>query len=130
MTDEFEIVMLEDRPTHYIQNMKTINTYSFQSSTSDDTSRFMLHFGPDNNASYNELPARIYTDGTQLIIDLTLVGKETEVIVCDLLGRILVQKTLQGLTQHKLSINAKTQILIIYLRNPQGNICRKLYYNQ
>jgi len=126
---EFEVVMLEDLQRHYIQNMKTSDTYGFQSSTSDDPSRFMLHFGPDNKATYAELPARIYTDGTQLIIDLTLVGKETEAFVCDILGRILLQKTLQGLTQHKLSINAKSQILMVYLKNQQGNICRKLYYN-
>ena len=120
--------MLEDRQRHYIQNMKTINTYRFQSSTSDDASRFVLHFGPGNETTYNELPAKIYTDGTQLIIDLTLVGKETDAYVCDLLGRILFHKTLQGLTQYKVSINAKTQIIIVYLRNQQGKICRKIYF--
>ena len=89
---------------------------------------FMLHFGPGNESTYNELPARIYTDGSDLIIDLTLVGKETDAYVCDLLGRLLVQKTLQGLTQYKLSINAKTQIIIVYLKNQQGKICRKIFF--
>ncbi len=126
--NKFETVMLEDRITHYIQNMKARNTYSFQSSTSDDASRFILHFGPDNSAHYDELPARIYTDGTQLIIDLSLIAKETEALVYDAMGRLLLQKTLQGATQHKLSISVKPQIFIVHLRNQQGNISRKLFY--
>ncbi len=127
--DQFEIVMLEDRLTHYIQDMKTLNGYGFQSSTADDGSRFILHFAPDNTAAYTELPARIYSDGIQLIIDLTLIGTETEAFVYDAIGRLLMRTTLLGLAQHRLIINAKTQIVIVYLKNPQGNKCLKLFYN-
>jgi len=127
--NEFAIVTLEDRQTNYIQNMKAGNTYNFQSSASDDVSRFVLHFGPGNEAAYNELPARIYSDGIRLIIDLTLITNESEAFVFDVLGRLLLQTTLQGLVQHKLSINAKSQIIIVYLKNQQGNLCRKLFYN-
>lgn len=126
--NEFEIVMLEDRLTHYIQDMKTLNGYSFLSSTADDASRFILHFAVDNTASYSELPARIYTDGFQLIIDLTLIGTETEAFAYDSIGRLLMHTTLQGLAQHRLTINAKTQIVIVYLKNPQGNKSLKLFY--
>jgi hypothetical protein len=127
--NEFAIVILEDRLTNYIQNMQAGNTYSFQSSTFDDVSRFVLHFGYGNEAAYNELPARIYTDGIQLIIDLTLIGKESEAFVYDATGRLLLQKTLQGLTLYKFNINAKSQILIVYLKNQQGNLYRKLFIN-
>jgi hypothetical protein len=114
---------------HYLRNMKVGNAYNFDASTTDDDNRFILHFGPDNNASYDELPARIYTDGSQLIIDLSLIGKETEVFVYDVLGRSLLQETMPGLTQYKRSINARSQILIVYLKNQQGSMCRKLFYN-
>ena len=124
---EFAIVTLEDRQTNYIQNMKAGNSYNFQSSTSDDASRFVLHFGTGNESAYNELPARIYSDGIQLIIDLTLITNESEAFVFDELGRLLLQTTLQGLEQHKLILNAKSQIIIVYLKNQQGNLCRKLF---
>ncbi|MEI6898923.1 MAG: hypothetical protein WCL00_03515, partial [Bacteroidota bacterium] len=127
--DEFDIVMLEDRQCHYIQNLKKINTYHFQSSLSDDASRFVLHFGPGNETTYNELPARIYADGNQLIIDLGLVSKETEAFVCDALGRLLVHKTLKGLTQYKLSINSVFQLIIVTLQNQQGTKSRKLFFH-
>ena len=121
--------MLEDRQTHFIQNMKAKNTYSFQSSRTDDAFRFVLHFGPDDNALYSELPARIYTDGVHLLIDLSLVSKETETYVYDALGRLLLQTSLQGSTLHTLDIKAKSQILVVQLKNQQGNICRKLFFN-
>ena len=121
--------MLEDRQEHYIQNMKAKNTYSFQSTTNDNPFRFILHFGADNKAIYNELPARIYSDGSQLIIDLSLVSKETEVFVYDDLGRILQQTILQGGVMHKLTVEAKSQILVVQLINPQGNLSKKLFFN-
>ena len=126
--NEFSIVMLEDRQTNYIQNLKTGKTYCFNASTNDDANRFILHFGPDRYAHYNQLPARIYTSGNQVIIDLTLVSNETEVSVYDASGRLLLQNSLQGLRQHKFSINAPPQILFVYLKNQQGNFNCKLYY--
>ena len=71
--------------------MKIGNTYDFEASKTDDANRFVLHFGPDNSASYNQLPARIYTDGSQLIIDLSLIGPETDAFVYDMLGRLLLE---------------------------------------
>jgi hypothetical protein len=126
--EKFTIVMLEDRKTNYIQNMIPKNTYSFSASTTDDENRFVLHFGPDKNAHYSQLPARIYTSGNQVIVDLTLISNQTEVFLYDAMGRLILENTLQGLKQHKLSINAPPQILLVYLQNQQGNFNCKLFY--
>ncbi len=126
--DKFDIVTLEDKQMQYNQNMKAKKTYSFISARTDNENRFVLHFGVDNQYSNNELPARIYTFGTRLMVDLSVVGGETEAFVYDAIGRILLQKTLQGSTLHELNINSSTQILLVQLRNKQGNLCRKLFY--
>jgi hypothetical protein len=126
---KFESVVLEDRQKHYLRDMKMGNTYDFEASKTDDANRFVLHFGPDNNASYDQLPARIYTDGSQLIIDLSLIGPETETLVYDMLGRLLLKETLPGLTMSKRSINAHSQILVVHLKNSQGSMTKKLFYN-
>ena len=120
--------MLEDRQTHYIQNMKAANAYSFKGSKGDDANRFVLYFGPDKHHSYNGLPGRVYTDGTHLIIDLVLVPEETEVFVYDLMGRLLLQQKLAGEIQHKLNLITDTQILIVFLKNQNGTLCRKLLW--
>ncbi len=127
--EKYGTVMLEDRQMHSIQNMKAKKSYRFQSLTADDASRFILHFGPAQNASYDELPARIYTDGNQLIIDLSLVGKETEMNVYDVTGRLLLHQSLQGAMLNKLNLNVKSQILTVQLINQQGNISRKMFFN-
>ena len=127
-TDNFNILMLEDRQMHYSQDMKSVKTYSFIAAKTDDANRFVLHFGTENTTPGNELPARIYSDGIQLIIDLKLVRKETTVMVYDVLGRKLLQRELQGDTQHNLSLSAPKQILIVYLKNPDGSFSRKLVW--
>jgi hypothetical protein len=123
----FEIVMLEDRQMNYLLNLKDKNRYSFLSSATDDPDRFVLHFGPEKT-DIHELPARIYSDDTQLNIDLTLVNNETTILIYDALGRVLLKEELPGLTQHKLSLKSPPQILIVQLRNQQGAISRKVFY--
>ncbi len=125
---KFETVLLEDRQTQYIQNMKTTNTYNFNASTMDDANRFVLYFKPDYFPANGKLPAKIYTDGNQLIVDLTLIDKKTEVSVFDVLGQLLVQKNLEGETKNNINVIATAQILFVYLKNTDGTLCKKLFY--
>jgi hypothetical protein len=127
--DQFETVMLEDRQTRQVQNLKVQETYSFQSKTGDDANRFILHFKPINVASDNDLPARIYADGSRLMIDLSLISNETQLSVCDILGRTLLQRKLQGETLHTLYLTCGTDILMVTLTNPDGRLCRKLLWD-
>jgi len=126
--DNFNIVTLEDRQMHYNQDMKSVKTYSFLAAKTDDANRFVLHFGSENKSSGGELPARIYSDGNQLIIDLKLVRKETMVMVYDVLGRKLLQQELPGETLHNLGLNVPRQILVVFLKNPDGGFSRKLVW--
>ncbi len=128
--NKFDIVMLEDCNTHYIQNMKAKNTYSFKADRADDSERFILHFGAADGNFGKQLPARIYSDGNNLIVDLSLVTKETTLTVCDLMGRILVQEEFTGETQHTITINSSTQLLIVYLENPNGSLSKKIFWKQ
>jgi hypothetical protein len=126
--NKYETVMLEDRQTHNIQNMKAEKTYHFNALKTDNANRFVLYFGPVNNQTVGELPARIYTNDKRLIIDLTLISNETDIFVYDILGRLLLQQKLQGETRHDFTINSDTQILIVYLKNPDGSLCQKLLW--
>jgi len=128
-TDDFDIIMLEDRLNHFVQNMKTGNTYKFSAKTTDDISRFVLHFSPDTNANYNDLPARIYNNGNSLMIDLCLINKETDMWVYNSLGQLLLEKKLDGLIEHKFAINSKSQILLIKLISSQGKKTQKILFN-
>jgi hypothetical protein len=126
--DHFNRVMLEDRKIHFLQNLKIEGSYNFDGSIADDPNRFVLHFGPYQNSSDQELPARIYTDGSRLNIDLLLIPEESEVMVYDVVGRQLLQKKLGGKTFHNLNLNANPQMLMVYVKNPNGSLCRKIFW--
>jgi hypothetical protein len=125
---KFETVMLEDRQTHDIQNMKAGKMVSFKALKTDDANRFVLYFGPVNNPFDDEFPAIIYADGSRLIVDLTLISKETGVFVYDIMGRLILQQKLQGEIRHTLNFNPEAQILFVTLKNPGGSLCRKLLW--
>jgi hypothetical protein len=126
--DQFGTVVLEDRQHHLFQDLKTENRYSFKSCRTDDQSRFILHFVSVENPGNIELQAPIYIAGNLLIIDLSMINEETEVMVCDIMGRPLLRKMIQGEALYELSINSETQMLIVRLKNHNGMVCRKLLW--
>jgi hypothetical protein len=126
----FDTLLLEDLQTHNIQNMKAEKTYSFYASKTDQANRFVLHFGPVDNQPVEKFPATIYANGDRLIIDLTLISKETEAFVYDVMGRLLLQRKLHGEINHALAIDIYSQILVVYLKNPDGSLCEKILWNE
>ena len=127
---KFETVTLEDRQTNGLINMKITNSYRFNALKTDDANRFVLHFGEEINEPDKELPANIYSDGIKLVIDLTLVKKETDIVVYDILGRKILQQKLEGETLHHLDMNTNAQIIIVKMKNADGNLCRKLLWGR
>lgn len=126
-TSDFERVILEDRQTKDFIDLTIVSDYRFRASTRDSENRFVLHFGAIKPEVNLELPAKIYSGGTYLIIDLLLVTKETTVTVYDIMGRMLLRGNYMGETQHKIPINTNTQILIVHLENPNGRIAKKIF---
>jgi len=124
--DQFRTVILEDRQMNVMQNMKTGQAYNFTALKTNNVNRFVLHFVPIKKLPDNEIPGKIYRDGINLIIDLVSVPEETEVLVYDVMGRKLFQRKLSGGTQHILNIKADTKMLLVYLKNSSGNLCRKI----
>ncbi len=127
--DIFENLILEDRKTGLQQNMKTENSYKFQSLSSDDANRFVLHFKTIEDNLSTEFPARILTEGAQLLIDLTLIDKETDLSVYDIMGRLLYQQKLHNNALQKVGLKLNPQILIIYLKTTDGSLSQKVWWD-
>jgi hypothetical protein len=88
----------------------------------------VLHFAAIENPGNIELPAAVYQSGDQLIIDLTSINPETETRVYEITGRQLIQKKLPGETRNSISVNSKTQLLIVVLKNQEGMLTRKIMW--
>ncbi len=122
----FETVFLEDRQAKILQNMNANSLYAFNALKTDAANRFYLHFTSQTNQSENQLPASIYLEGSQLIVDLINVPLETDVIVYDVLGRKLYQQKLAGGITHTLNFNAGLRVYFVSLQNLEGTLCRKI----
>jgi hypothetical protein len=124
---DFEIAILEDRLTGGLTDLTLEPYYRFRASTKDNENRFIIHFGAIPENANLELPANIYTNGNELVIDLTLVDDQTDVNVVDVLGRTILQKNLNGNSIHKLHLNVRSQIVIVYAKTNYAMLSRKVY---
>jgi hypothetical protein len=127
--NRFQTVVLEDRQLHYFHDLTTEHTYSFKSSKTDDANRFVLHFVPLKDQFEHEISAKIYSQEYRLIIDLTLIDKETNVFVYDILGRKIIQQKLQGQVRHTFDFNPGIKVVVVKLNNPDGSLSRKILWN-
>jgi hypothetical protein len=125
---KFKLVLLEDRKIHTFQDMKAEPIFHFSATKTDDVHRFVLHFGSVNNNMGKDLPVTVYTSGSSLIINLTQISEETELLVFDVLGRKLIEQKLQGKIQHTIKFKVDTKVLMVTLKNPNGTFSRKLVW--
>ena len=125
----FNTVMLEDRRTKKIQDLKIEPEYRFRASVTDEANRFVLHFASVKAQANDDLPAGIFTDGTHILVDLAKVTGDTRVLVYDVLGQKLYEQQFAGETQYTLNFNPGSQLLIIQLQNPKGQLVRKIVCN-
>ncbi|MEI6682307.1 MAG: hypothetical protein WCO44_06750 [Bacteroidota bacterium] len=126
----FDTLVLEDMQLHLTQNMKTLNSYGFSATKTDSPNRFVLHFGAGITPAENELPGKIYSNGTNLIIDLQQVTAETDVYVYNVLGQLLFHDKLAGGILHKLDLNTDAQMLLIDLNNSVGSLHKKVLWKK
>ena len=123
---EFETLILEDRKYNYFQKLNISSSYKFNASASDDPMRFIIHLsGNENNPN---IPAGIYYNEEGIVIDLNLVKDNTDLSIYDILGRIILQKNLQGGLQNQIYLNLPPQVLIISLKNTKGTLEKKFVF--
>ncbi len=124
--NNFNIVMLEDKKNNSIYNLKANPEYLFKATPEDSPNRFVLHFAP-HSQNINELPAHIYYNGNEIILDLSLVDENAEVRIFDLLGRIIMERSLDGKAIYNVPIIAKNQIYIVIATTKEASTSAKLY---
>ena len=108
----FDILLLEDKKTEVISDLKINTKYEFTSLISDAADRFVLHF-KDITEESESLPAAIFYDGNEVNVDLTMVNEETDIKVFDMLGRLLLTKKGAGKMIHRFKIQPKHAVYIV-----------------
>ncbi|NOR28558.1 MAG: hypothetical protein GQ540_08530 [Lutibacter sp.] len=123
---DFDYVLLEDQKTKIFHDLLENPAYQFKGSQDDDANRFVLHFTPKENNTEEDLSALIYYDGNDIIVDLTLVPEQTEVVIYDMLGRRVLNQNLEGQTVHHLLVNSKSQLFIVVAKSVNKSVRKKV----
>lgn len=119
----FNILLLEDKKTKIISDLKVNSKYEFKGSISDAADRFVLHF-TDISLNPSTLPALIYYDGNEINVDLTSIDEKTNIKVFDMLGRLLINKKRQGKMVHRFNINPKKAVYIVVASSKGKSVSR------
>lgn len=126
--DKFETVLLEDRLNHYLHDLRLNGVYSFSAKQNDKDDRFILHFAPLTSSEKKEIPARIFVLNGKLVLDMTMISGNSEMIIYDMPGRVLMHRKLSGETKNEISLDIKTQLIIVCLNTNSGSIRKKVMW--
>ena len=74
-----------------------------------------------------ELPARIYSTNGEVVIDLTAVNEITDIKIVDVLGRTILQRSVDGNTIQNLPVNISSQILIVFAKTKYATVSKKVF---
>jgi len=101
--DEDTEFFLEDLKAEILQDLKVNPVYNFTGGMGDNPDRFLLHFGNPSSLDENVInPVKIYSYDDNICI-LNSTQDKIHVSICDILGRIIIEKQFNssGLVQIK-----------------------------
>jgi hypothetical protein len=108
----FNVLLLEDKKNNSVTDLNVNAKYEFNGAIKDDTNRFVVHF-KDKIIETEDLPATIYYDGNEINVDLTMVSKQTDIKIYDMLGKVVLEKKKEGKMIHRFKINSKSAVYIV-----------------
>ena len=120
----YEVLLLEDKKTNNVTDLKISADYTFSGSIRDATNRFVLHFKAITSTT-GDFPANIYYDGSEINVDLTLVSEQTEIKIYDLLGRLILATKKEGEMLYRFKMNSKNAVYIV-VANSNGISTNKM----
>jgi hypothetical protein len=124
--EHFEVLLLEDKHSGQFFDLHASPTFSFQAEPNDDPKRFVMHFSEGNFANpHDEIPARIYTHGKNVFLDLVLIDGECQLELYDLRGRNILTGCFAGGMKHEL-LYSQPGLIIARLIGPGGGLSRKV----
>lgn len=125
-------VLLEDLFTGTVQDLVENPVYTFQSFEDNERDRFLLHFNlvvTDTHNPKNDNGISVYAyDGVVYIRSKgKALSEQKEVVISDLLGRVVVQKTLPSSALSKIPLTHSNKYLIVKTQNKMGMNTTKVF---
>lgn len=95
MPDTLRKVYLEDKLTGAFENIRLTGSYSFKAKTSDNASRFVIHF--DDAAQTLEVPIQAYRSDNEIVVNASGIKGNYTIRIYDVIGReLMVYRETEG----------------------------------
>lgn len=107
INEKFQVVLLEDKLTGRIIDLKASPTYSFAAKTTDKPNRFTLHFSKTSIADYALNMVNVYQTSKGAMVDLKGATGEFQVQIFDVSGSVIAEFSAAGGEQRVVPISSK-----------------------
>ena len=128
------MVSLEDLQTGTIHNLVNNPVYTFNASTGDDMSRFLLHFksatfGINEDLSNENEYMNIYTANNSIYIGSkgAAVHESGNVEIYSIIGQKLLDQKINAGTLIRIPFNANNSYLVVRVKKPSGTVVKKVF---
>jgi PKD repeat protein len=123
---DFRIILLHDKVTGIVQDLKANPAYLFYAKKSDPVGRFILQLEQGVYANpFDQLPIRVFTFRQVVNIDMRLLEGEHICEVFSITGNKVLQLNLTGGSVHKIPVN-NTGIFVVRVVGTKGSYNQKV----
>ncbi|MFZ4581801.1 MAG: T9SS type A sorting domain-containing protein [Paludibacter sp.] len=126
LKDAFQVVLLEDKLTGKIVDLKANENYRFTSKSTDKPARFTLYFTEEAKADYALNLAKVYVSNKGVNIDLKDVKGDFSIQIFDVNGSVISQFTAQGGEQRIVELPAKGMVFLKLYTNDKSKTFKLL----
>ena len=116
-------IYLEDKRENKFIDLKQQNSYSFNSSISEDNNRFALHLSKVDAVNTNV----IYS--YENAVYLNILEDYAEMTIYNMLGQQLLKQEMNQSGLHKINLNVKTGCYFVTLKSSKCSIKQKVFIN-
>jgi hypothetical protein len=125
-------IQLVDKKVNKTQDLKANPVYLFSSATGDDPYRFDILFTDVLNGTNNltNHGLNVYSSGSSIfIVSDKIQDVNGNITVCDMIGRQLIQESLQGDLITRLNTNLEKGYYIVSVKTDKAVVNQKVYIN-
>lgn len=129
MPDTIKTVLLEDKLTGAVEDIKQTGKYNFSSTTSDNTNRFVIHFSEitTNVTTPLENFVKVYVSENHVVVDANSLNENFTARIYDSSGRFLYIKELSGGQVENFPLRVKGVYLISISTETRSKVFKIVY---
>ncbi len=127
--DSLDVLLVDYEANERVSLLE--NDYEFYANTGTHNNRFAICISPDGGTGINNLNNSLFTyvNNSELYVNHESTIKNGKIIVTDILGRTIINKSLTSKSTHVFKIPEKTNIFVVNIYEDNQVVYRKKHVN-